>query len=83
MDCTYEMIVTEETDVWGNTYTGYGIEAWTDTDGERKMLHRVPDLFVSRERCEQFVRLCNEEEVVSIHLMEVVDNILAERLGIL
>ena len=83
MDCTYEMIVTEETDVWGNTYTGYGIEAWTDTDGERKMLHRVPDLFVSRERCERFVHLCNEEELAPFHLLEVVDNILAERLGIL
>ena len=78
MDCIYEMIVTEETDAWGNPYTGYGIEAWAAADGERKSLHRVPDLFPSRQRCEQFVQLCNEEEVASFHLLEVIDNMLAE-----
>ncbi|MBQ4333649.1 MAG: hypothetical protein IJC33_07720 [Clostridia bacterium] len=75
MDCIYEMIVTEETDAWGNPYTGYGIEAWTAT-GERKSLHRVPDLFMSRQRCEQFVHMCNTEEVASFHLLEVIDNVL-------
>lgn len=77
MDCIYEMIVTEETDAWGNHYTGYGIEAWTAT-GERIRLHRVPDLFMDQEHCEQFVQLCNEEEVASFHLLEVIDNVLAE-----
>ena len=80
MDCVYEMIVTEETDAWGNPHTGYGIEAWTDTAGERKSLHRVPDLFMSREHCERFVQLCNEEQVASFHLLEVIDNVLAERM---
>jgi len=78
MDCIYEMIVTEETDAWGNPYTGYGIEAWITANGERKSLHRVPDLFVDQGRCEQFVQLCNEEQVASFHLLEVIDNVLAE-----
>ena len=82
MECTYEMIVTEETDVWGKTYTGYGIEAWTKENGTRKTLHRVPDLFTCRERCLRFVRLCNEEEVAPFHLLEVIDNLLAERLEV-
>lgn len=78
MDCVYVMIVTEETDEQGNAYTGYGIEAWFGSGTERLRLHRVPDLFVSRSRCEQFVQMCNEEEVAHFHLLEVIDNILAE-----
>ncbi len=78
MDCQYEMIVTEEQDERGNTYTGYGIVAWSVSGTEQILLHRVPDLFVCRERCEAFVRMCNEQEVASFHLLEVIDNILAE-----
>lgn len=78
MDCHYEMIVTEEADEQGRAYVGYGIEAWRDCDAERTLLHRVPDLFTSRQRCEAFVRMCNEEEVASFHLPEVIDNLLAE-----
>lgn len=78
MDCTYEMIETEEQDEQGNAYIGYGIEAWSGSGTERVRLHRVPDLFVSRDRCAAFVRLCNEEEVASFHLPEIIDNILAE-----
>ena len=78
MDCIYKMIVTEETDVWGNPYTGYGIAARTEDNGVRITLHRVPDLFPSRRRCERFVRMCNEEQVAPFHLPEVIDNVLAE-----
>lgn len=78
MDCYYIMIITEETDIYGNTYTGYGIEAWSGSGTEQKRLHRVPDLFISRARCEQFVQMCNEEEVAPFHLPEIIDNILAE-----
>lgn len=78
VDCVYEMIITEETNEQGNTYTGYGIEAWDSSGAEQRRLHRVPDLFVSRSRCEQFVQMCNEEEVAPFHLLEVIDNILAE-----
>lgn len=78
MDCYYEMIITQETDVYGNVYTGYGIEAWSGSGTGRKCLHSVPDLFISRARCEQFVQMCNEEEVASFHLPEIIDNILAE-----
>ena len=72
------MIITEETDEQGNAYIGYGIEAWNRSDTERKCLHRVPDLFVSKEHCLAFVKMCNEEEVAHFHLLEVIDNILAE-----
>ena len=78
VDCVYEMIQTEETDEQGNAYTGYGIEAWDRSGAEQQQLHRVPDLFVSRSRCEQFVQMCNEEKVAPFHLLEVIDNILAE-----
>lgn len=72
------MIVTEEKDEQGNAYTGYGIEAWIGSGTEQQRLHRVPDLFVSRHRCELFVQMCNDEEVASFHLLEVIDNVLAE-----
>lgn len=78
MGCIYEMIETEERDEQGHAYIGYGIEAWCGSGTERVRLHRVPDLFVSSDRCEAFVRMCNEEEVASFHFLEVIDNILAE-----
>ncbi len=78
MDCHYEMIITEEVDEQKHAYIGYGIEAWCDSGTERIRLHRVPDLFVCRERCEAFVRMCNEEQVASFHLLEVIDNLLAQ-----
>ncbi len=79
MNCVYEMITTEETDVWGHAYVGYGVEAWhTDADGTRLRLHRIPDLFRSRQQCEQFVQMCNDEDIAPFHLPEIVDNLLAE-----
>ncbi len=78
MDCQYEMIETEEKDEQGHAYIGYGIEAWSVSGTEQALLYRVSDLFICRERCEAFVRMCNEEEVASFHLLEVIDNILAE-----
>lgn len=79
MDIVYNMITTEETDAWGRTYIGYGIEEWRIShDGMRTRLHRVPDLFSDRAQCESFVRMCNEEEVAPFHLLEVIDNLLAD-----
>lgn len=78
VDCLYEVIVTHETDEQGHAYIGYGIEAWSGFGAERKRLRRVPDLFVSRDRCEAFVDMCNKLEVASFHLSEVIDNLLAE-----
>lgn len=82
MKCTYRMIKTEETDAYGRTYVGYGIEAWVGSGAEQQCLHRVPDLFVSRQRCERFVELCNTEELAPFHLPEVIDNLLAEELSV-
>lgn len=78
MDCQYEMIVTEEQDALGRAYTGYGVEAWRQCGAERVLLYRVPDLFMCRERCKAFVQMCNEEEVASFHLLEVIDNLLGK-----
>ena len=79
MDCVYEVIATEETDAWGRPYVGYGVEAWqVAADGGRVLLHRVPDLFPHRARTEAFVGMCNDEAVASFHLLEVIDNALAE-----
>ena len=75
MHCVYKMIVTKEQDEQGRCYIGYGIEA---SGTERQLLQRVPDLFMDRDRGEQFVNLCNIEEVDIIHLFEVIDNALAE-----
>ena len=82
MDCVYEMIATEEIDVWGRPYAGYGIAAWQETDGGRVCLRRVPDLFADRQRCEAFVQLCNDSAVAPFHLSEIIDNVLAAELGV-
>lgn len=82
MKCTYLMIETTEQDALGHTYVGYGIEAWIGSGTERQLLHRVPDLFVSRERCMRFVEMCNTEQLAPFHLPEVIDNTLAEEWGV-
>ena len=82
MKCDYQMIETKEQDALGHAYDGYGIEAWIGSGTERQRLHRVPDLFVSRERCERFVAMCNAEEVAPFHLLEIIDNLLAEELQV-
>lgn len=81
MDCRYEMIETQEITEQGHAYTGYGIEAWGGSGTERRLLHRVPDLFVCPRRCADFVQMCNEQQVASFHLLEVIDNLLAEEWG--
>jgi len=79
MHCVYETIATEESDAWGRPYVGYGVEAWQVAEGgSRKLLHRVPDVFPDRERAEGFVQMCNDEEVAPFHLLEIIDNVLAE-----
>lgn len=79
MNCFYTMITTEEIDVWEHPYVGYGIEAWqVNDDGTQVLLHRVPDLFRSRQQCAQFVQMCNDEDVAPFHLPEIIDNVLAE-----
>lgn len=82
MKCDYQMIETTEQDALGHAYVGYGIEAWIGSGTERQLLHRVPDLFMSRERCERFVEMCNAEEVAPFHLLEIIDNLLAEELQV-
>ena len=77
MRCYYTLTETVERDEQGHAYIGYGIEAWCGSGAERKLLHRLPDLFVSRERGQAFVDLCNREQVASFHLLEIIDNFLA------
>ena len=74
-------MITEETDEQGHPYVGYGIRAWDKDEAHRKCLMQIPDLFPSKKHCLAFVELCNEEEVASFHLLEVIDNMLAVEYG--
>ncbi len=78
MHCVYKMSVTTQQNEEGKSYIGYGIEAWVGSGTEQDLLLRVPDVFLDRCRAEQFIALCNTQEVDSVHLFEVIDNALAE-----
>ena len=38
----------------------------------------VPDIFLDRERAESFVEKCNKSQLSPIHLMDVIEDALAE-----
>ena len=76
MCCVYKMTVTNERDEEGKEYVGYGIEAWMISGTEQRMVQRVPDIFLERDRARRFVDLCNDECVELVHLFDVIDNVL-------
>ncbi len=54
--------------------TVYGIEA---VSKQGRVLKSYPDLFFDREEAVAFVELCNTEELMLVHLEDVVEDALA------
>ncbi len=74
MSYTYRLRTDIVEDEEGNSFTVYGIEA---VDPAGQILESVPDLFFDRQEAEQFVKLCIEEELCLVHLMDVAEDVLA------
>ena len=57
----------------GKNRTVYGITA---TDAEGSFSESYPDIFLNKEKAEQFVDLCNKNELSLCHLSDVIEDIL-------
>ncbi len=62
------------TDDEGYSYVGYGIAVF---DGEKE-LFSVPDISTVRQDVENFVNLCNTLGVSEVHIMELVEDLVAD-----
>ena len=61
------------TDEENQKYTVYGI---TTLDSFGNVLNTFEDIFFSKQKAEEFVKLCNEEKLELIHLQNVVEDVL-------
>lgn len=73
--------VIEET-LWNEDfgyYTAFGICAsFREDDGNGSVpVVQISDLFLDRERAEEFAALCNRCKLSIVHLNDVIDNLLA------
>ena len=57
----------------GADYTVYGIEAVAP---KGNIIQSFIDIFFSQQKAEQFVSLCNDEELALIHLKDAVEDAL-------
>lgn len=53
-------------------HTVYGITA---LDNFGNVLETIEDIFLSKEKAEEFIELCNEEKLELVHLQNVVDDL--------
>jgi hypothetical protein len=56
------------------SHTSWGVSA--SSNGVEVLC--VPDIFLDRERAERFVEKCNKSKLSLIHLMDVIEDALAE-----
>lgn len=61
------------TDEDNQRYTVYGITAIDSRGAEQETF---PDIFFDKQKAEEFVTLCNTEELELIHLADVIDDVL-------
>ena len=78
MNVTYG--VTEETYSFGTaSRTSYGIAAYADAveDGTATIVASVHDVTTDKQALNELVSLCNRLELSTVHLMDVVEDFLA------
>lgn len=68
---TYEIEETMQDKEMGKR-KAYGINAYCKETG--KLLLSVPDVFIYKCEAEQFVILCNKNELSPIHLLDVISD---------
>lgn len=76
MSYTYylnERVICDES---GKQYIVYGIEAVSSTG---IVLQSFPDIFFSKHKVEHLVDLCNKDKLDLVHLLDVVEDALAEQ----
>lgn len=63
-------IVTDEEN---HAHTVYGI---TVLDNFENILKTIKDIFLNKQKAEEFIELCNKEKVELIHIQDVIDDML-------
>ncbi len=64
-------IVSEE----GSEFTVYGMDVINlDTGGVEIS---IPDIFFEKRRAEEFIDLCNKEELMIVHLWDVIEDMIS------
>lgn len=72
---TYQLNETTVKDKDGSVYAVYGIDA---VDKSGKIVNSFKKIFFERSKAEELVALCNENELYSTHLADVVEDALYE-----
>lgn len=58
-------------------YTAFGISALQVNKDSKELIAHVSDVFLEKEKAEDFVRLCNESELDMIHFYDVIEDSLS------
>ena len=80
MSYTYylnERVIYDES---GKQYIVYGIDAVSSTG---IILQSFPDIFFSKQKAEHLVDLCNNNKLALVHLLDVIEDALAEQYDVL
>ncbi len=67
-------VITDES---GKKYTVYGVDLRESCDPAAAILKSVPDIFFDLEEAQNFVNTCNALQLNPIHLMDVIEDVLA------
>ena len=73
MSIRYILRTDTVTDEDNQRHTVYGITAIDSRGAEQEMF---PDIFFDKKKAEDFVNICNSEELELIHLADVIEDIL-------
>lgn len=76
MVVTYQFV---EESLWAKdigNYKTFGIYAYKEEGETKEEIAHISDVFLSREKAEQFVDMCNQLKLDVIHLADVVEDII-------
>lgn len=75
MKYTYRVRIGTVYNEEGSAYLSYGVEALNE---KGEALDSVSDVFLNKDRAEQFVRICNRGELSLIHLKDAIEDAISE-----
>lgn len=58
-------------------YTTFGIDAVRTISNHTILIHSISDVFLEQADAEEFVQICNDEELSPLHLHDAIENALS------
>ena len=71
----YKLREDEVYDEESVVHTAWGV---TVSDAHGEVLRSIGDVFLDKKRAEAFVEKCNKSQLSPIHLLDVIEDVLAE-----